>query len=108
MRLSQWLRFIVHLPRFLKLAHQFEALSFKARFEHLQRACIRLLDELKVEISVSLPHHLDLNETYYLVSNHQGTFDPILLVAAAPVAHSFISKVENLKLPVIGRWGRLI
>jgi 1-acyl-sn-glycerol-3-phosphate acyltransferase len=49
-----------------------------------------------------------VNETYYLVSNHQGTFDPIFLVAASPISTSFISKEENLKLPVIGSWGRKI
>jgi 1-acyl-sn-glycerol-3-phosphate acyltransferase len=108
MRFFQWLSFIFYLPHFVNLAKKVEPLSFHERFKLLQSSCIELLKALKVELSITLPDELNLDQAYYLVSNHQGTFDPILLVASSPVAHSFISKVENLKLPIIGQWGRLI
>ena len=108
MRWWQWLMFSVQLPKFNALAKQAQTLAFKDRFRLLQTACQNLLKHLKVDLNVIVLHPLDDQTSYYLVSNHQGTFDPILLVAGAPIPHSFISKVENLKLPVIGTWGRLI
>jgi 1-acyl-sn-glycerol-3-phosphate acyltransferase len=108
MRIWQWLIFATQLPRFAALARRAEKLNYHERFALLQKACQQLLRSLRVELRVQAPQHLNPQQAYYLVSNHQGTFDPILLVAGAPLAHSFISKVENLKLPVIGTWGRLI
>jgi len=108
MRLKQWLIFLTHLPHFVALAKRVETFEFKQRFFELQTACVALLNALGVKLGVKHAEALDVNQAYYVVSNHQGTFDPILLVASAPLAHSFISKVENLKLPVIGQWGRLI
>lgn len=108
MRIWQWLIFASQLPHFATLARRAEKLNFHERFALLQKACQQLLRALRVELHVQAPQDLDLKQAYYLVSNHQGTFDPILLVAGAPIAHTFISKVENLKLPVIGTWGRLI
>lgn len=108
MRLSQWLIFISRLPHFSALAKQAEVLDFKRRFDALQMACLSLLKSLGIKLSIDYEEPLQPNQALYMVCNHQGTFDPILLVASAPVAHSFISKVENLKLPIIGQWGRLI
>ena len=38
------------------------------------------------------------------VSNHQGTLDPALVVASCDIPLSFISKIENEKIPILGRW----
>lgn len=49
-----------------------------------------------------------LDETCYLVCNHQSAFDPIMVVASYPLALSFVSKKENAKIPIIGRWSKLM
>lgn len=40
----------------------------------------------------------------YFVSNHQGTIDPALIVAACETPLSFISKIENESIPLLGMW----
>ncbi|MBP3852473.1 MAG: 1-acyl-sn-glycerol-3-phosphate acyltransferase [Erysipelotrichaceae bacterium] len=43
-----------------------------------------------------------------LVSNHQGTLDPVLVMASCSQPVYFIAKEGAGKLPVIGRWARNI
>lgn len=43
-----------------------------------------------------------------LVSNHQGTLDPVLVMASCRQPVYFIAKEGAGKLPVIGRWARNI
>jgi len=81
---------------------------FETRFQCLQKNCQNLLKVMGIEIEMIVSSKIDLKETYYLVSNHQGTLDPILIMASSPFPHSFISKKENLKIPVVKTWGRLI
>ena len=47
---------------------------------------------------------VDITEPMYLVCNHQSTFDPIMVVASYPLNLTFISKIENKKIPIIKRW----
>ncbi|MDI9518157.1 MAG: lysophospholipid acyltransferase family protein [Bacillota bacterium] len=65
---------------------------------------IKMLNyKLEVEGSENLN-----DEATYFVSNHQGTFDPAIIVAASTVPISFISKKQNEKLPLIGSWSKTI
>lgn len=52
--------------------------------------------------------NIDENETYFFVSNHQGTLDPALLVATFPKPMTFISKQKNERMPIFGRCARSI
>lgn len=44
----------------------------------------------------------------FLISNHQGSLDPLIIVATCPEPVRFISKKENESLPLIGLWARSI
>ncbi|MDO4500558.1 MAG: lysophospholipid acyltransferase family protein [Erysipelotrichaceae bacterium] len=48
------------------------------------------------------------NDGVLFVCNHQGTIDPLLICAALKKPLSFISKKENEKLPLMGRWAQNI
>lgn len=100
--------FLIYLPWvYLKSLH-IDDLTFREKFLIIQKLCLTIIKMWKIKLIVNVSEKINPDETYYIVSNHQGTFDPIFLVAASPVANSFISKEENLKLPVIGAWGRKI
>ena len=40
----------------------------------------------------------------YFVCNHQGTIDPLIIAAACENPLSFISKIENESIPLLGMW----
>lgn len=42
------------------------------------------------------------------VSNHQGSFDIPVLMAYLPKPFGFISKIEVLKIPIVGSWMRIM
>ncbi|TXT17950.1 MAG: 1-acylglycerol-3-phosphate O-acyltransferase [Erysipelotrichaceae bacterium] len=107
MKLNQWFRFIALLfPVYFSSLKQ-KKRTFEQRWFTLKQWCERFFKwtQIKYEGHMS---PVSTNQTVYYVSNHQGQFDPILLMAVLQKPMTFISKVENLKLPVIGRWGKLI
>jgi 1-acyl-sn-glycerol-3-phosphate acyltransferase len=67
---------------------------------------IQLMRWLKVKIKIINPKPLP--QGILIVSNHQGTLDPIYLSAVLTTNHTYVSKTENLKVPMIGRWARNI
>lgn len=108
MTLWKWLLFLAMFPRLSQKAEQSKDLNFEEKFSVLQTECKAFFARLNIEYVCIHPEHVPHHEAIYFVSNHQGTFDPVLLMACAPKPHSFISKVENSKLPIVGKWGRLI
>lgn len=75
------------------------------RAEHWAKS---LLKTLGYPLTVKGVENIPLDETIYFVSNHQGTLDPVLVLASCPVHVAFISKKENEKMPIFGRWARNI
>ena len=67
-----------------------------------------VLKYLGYDLTVKGAKQIPKKETIYFVSNHQGTLDPVLVLASCPVHLAFISKKENEFLPVFGRWARNI
>lgn len=78
------------------------------RQERAERWSRFLLKYLGCRLIVEGAENVPTDRTVYFVSNHQGTLDPVPLLASCPVHLSFISKKENEKLPFFGRWARLI
>ena len=70
----------------------------------IKRWCLMVISDLGYKLDVKGLENLTIDKSIYFVSNHQGTFDPAIIIAACNVPLSFISKVENLKLPLIGSW----
>lgn len=63
-----------------------------------------ILPYLGYELLVEGEENIPENTPVFFVSNHQGTIDPALVVASSHVPLSFISKIQNEKIPVLGRW----
>ncbi|HCT63282.1 MAG TPA: 1-acyl-sn-glycerol-3-phosphate acyltransferase [Erysipelotrichaceae bacterium] len=104
----QWLVLLLYFPILYLQSFKVRHADFETRFRCLQKSCQNLLKVMGIKLEVVISSKIDISEPYYLVSNHQGTFDPILIMASSPFAHSFISKKENLKIPVVKTWGKLI
>ncbi len=107
MSLIQWFKFALLLFPVYFSGRKQKLRSFDQRWFTLKGWCEKFFVDLKIKTKASYRSEI-INETVYYVSNHQGQFDPILLMALAKNPMTFISKEENLKLPVIGKWGRLI
>ena len=107
MSLRQWLRFLAMFPAIYRSALRQKHTNFHERWATLKRWCQTFFVKMKRTYRV-VDRQSTIPPVAYYVSNHQGTFDPILLLAAIDQPLTFISKAENLKLPVIGTWGRLI
>lgn len=103
----QWLKFAALLVPVYFSALKQKHRSFDKRWFTLKHWCLRFFTLMKIPYEVTQRGE-PIEETVYYVCNHQGQFDPILLMAALNRPMTFISKVENLKIPVIGKWGRLI
>lgn len=73
----------------------------------LQSYCWKLIKNSNIELIIEKDYQVS-DETTLFVCNHQGTLDPIFLIASVNQAFSFISKDSNSKLPLIGRWEKLI
>ncbi|NBK96500.1 MAG: 1-acyl-sn-glycerol-3-phosphate acyltransferase [Clostridia bacterium] len=82
--------------------------SVRQRYFRLQKWSCFFLRYFGYQLTIEGQEHIPDDQAIYFVSNHQGTLDPILIVASCPVPLSFISKKENEKLPVFGKWARNI
>jgi len=78
--------------------------SWVVKAQKMRYWLVTMMRWLQVKMVVNNPHRLP--DGCLIVSNHQGTLDPIYLSAVLPVNHTYVSKTENLKLPLIGRWAK--
>lgn len=90
-----------------------DALFFKnkttaIKYKRLQMWCRFALSFLGLKLTVHGKEFLLQDESVLLVSNHQGTIDPLLIIASFDQPLTFVSKSSNRKLLGIGKWGELI
>lgn len=76
------------------------------KHQAIQQWCQKLMKTLNYDLEVEMAQPLE--QPCYLVCNHQSTFDPIMVLASYNQPLSFVSKIENKKLPVVGRWSKLL
>ncbi|OQC11277.1 MAG: 1-acyl-sn-glycerol-3-phosphate acyltransferase [Tenericutes bacterium ADurb.Bin087] len=71
------------------------------RMKKGQKIARRVLKILKVDVEIrQMPDFKD-DEIYYIVSNHTSVLDLVVLLAYLPLPVSFLSKVENKKIPFV-------
>lgn len=94
---------IVHLDAFL-----YKNKSLQVRYKRLQGWCRFTLSFLGIKLTVHGKDLIPKDESVLLVSNHQGTIDPLLIISTFDQPMTFVSKSSNRKIPGIGKWGQLI
>ncbi|MFV0552663.1 MAG: lysophospholipid acyltransferase family protein [Anaerorhabdus sp.] len=87
-------------------ARRLKNASFEERYKAARECCLKFFKLVKTPViynDVKLPEGPVL-----FVSNHQGTIDPLVIVAALEKPTTFISKQENKKIPIISTWASLL
>lgn len=107
MTFLQWGRFICLLFPVYFSSFKQRTRTFEERWFTLKHYSEKFFILTKIKYSVTYKSE-PTDQTVYYVANHEGQFDPILIMATMKKPMTFISKVENLKIPVIGKWGKLI
>lgn len=103
MSFFQILRALCILPfAWLSVVFNFKK-PIEIRYQKMHVWAKRLVRFLGYELSCQGVEKIPTNEAVFFVSNHQGTLDPALLVAANPTPMTFISKAKNERMPIFGR-----
>ncbi len=108
MKVIRLFSFILVLPFLWVSGKQYKKKSFERKYIRLQRWCKFGLSWFGLKLNVKGLENIPLHQPIFLVSNHQGTTDPLLVIASFPYPMSFVSKVQNKSFPGIGLWGSLI
>lgn len=80
----------------------------QTRYQRLQKWCLFALRILNLKLIVHGTENIQSAQSAFLVSNHQGTIDPLLVIASYHSPMSFVSKSSNQRILGIGKWGELI
>lgn len=79
---------------------------FEIRYQHTRLWCKRLLKCFKIDLKVNRQQSIDTNSPILIVSNHQSFFDLMMLVMGVPFPFTFVSKVQNKKIPYLSSWAK--
>lgn len=82
--------------------------SLLIKYTKARRWSTFILSYLGYNLEIYGANNIPKEGPIYFVCNHQGTIDPALVVASCPIPVSFISKKENEKMPIFGRWAQNI
>lgn len=108
MKTTDFLKAMPLLPASWLSSILFQNKPLKKRQQRAEKWAKDLLKAVGYNLTVTGVENIPTDETIYFVSNHQGTLDPVLVLASCPVHVAFISKKENEKMPIFGRWARNI
>lgn len=87
-------------------AIQVQRQPFEKRYQSARKCSHRFMSVVKSQV---VCNQIDYPQGAILfVANHQGTIDPLLLVAAISKPMTFISKQENKKIPIIQTWAKVL
>lgn len=103
-----WIKISLFLPYFIFLAYRVKNKTFEERFFAGKKMSKIVLQMANVNVEVSGLVHIQKQETYLFVGNHQGSLDPFLLLYALPYPSSAVAKKELERMPFINTWFSLL
>ncbi len=98
---------LIAFPLWIKML-KLEKIEETARFPEIKKTANKILKFLGFHLVSQGVENIPINEAVLYVSNHQGTIDPLLVIASSSIPMAFISKSENEKMPFFGRGSRLL
>ena len=104
----KYLLIILYIPISWYHAITCRSQSLAKRYERLRKDCLKLLRLVKLDLEVEGLENLKDVEVASFISNHQGTLDPLFIVAACPIPLTFVSKIENKKMIFLSSWAKSI
>lgn len=106
----RWIQLIRALPllpfSYLEARKKYE--SDKEAYISCRKWSKRVLKAMGLTLEIEGSQNLEGLSGIFFVSNHQGTLDPAIIMAASPLPIRFISKLENESIPLLGLWARKI
>lgn len=81
---------------------------FEERYAHMVKWSYKFLSAFKMKLEVEQTAPLPEDAAILFVSNHQSEFDMFMLFAGINYPFTFISKVENKKVPYVGSWSKTL
>lgn len=81
---------------------------FEERYAHMIKWSTKFLSVFKMKIDVEQAENLPEDAPILFISNHQSEFDMLMLIAGINRPFTFISKVENKKVPYVSSWSKTL
>ena len=81
---------------------------FSTRYAHIQFWCRSLMKSLGISLRVEGEIPAFEDQPILFVSNHQSFFDLVMLEAGIPIPFTFISKVQNGRIPFLRSWAKTL
>lgn len=81
---------------------------FSKRYDRMAHWSTKVMSAFKVELKVDQQEELPKDRPILFVSNHQSEFDMLMLIKGISQPFSFISKVENEKVPYVASWSKTL
>lgn len=79
---------------------------FEERSKCIAKWGRRLYKSFGITFEVEVEDTLPSDTPILFISNHQSSFDLLMLVVGIPVPFTFVSKVENKKIPFLSSWSK--
>lgn len=92
----------------LRYSRKPEKYPLEKRYKRVRGIVLQFLRILKVDVKTLNKPDLSGDKKYYLVGNHISFLDPVILIALNETPISFVSKIEVLKFPFVGRVLKII
>lgn len=102
------IRTLLYIPISWFHAFNVRKQPFEIKYQQLRKDILKLMKILHLTLEVEGLENIEHLEVASFISNHQGTFDPLWIVAASPIPLKFISKKENQNMIFLGSWAKTI
>lgn len=82
--------------------------SFETRYAHMRMWSHTFISIFKMKQEIEQAGEFPNDAPVLFVSNHQSAFDLLMLMNGISLPFTFISKVENAKVPYISNWSKTL
>ncbi|MGL5541283.1 MAG: lysophospholipid acyltransferase family protein [Erysipelotrichaceae bacterium] len=103
-----WIKASVFVPYFVWLAHKVKGKTFEERFEGARIVSKTVLRLARAKVKYEGIEHVEQDQNYLFVGNHQGSLDPFIIIAGMPTPVSAVAKQELFNIPLIRTWFALL
>lgn len=103
-----WMKMFLLLPVAYISAVRVRKKDFGLRFEVARQWAFILLRMTKTRLEIKGQENFPKEDGNLLVCNHQGSMDAFVLFGAIDVPFTAVGKVQGAKIPILGRWYKVM
>jgi len=94
---------LFNYPKILRYSRKKDKYPLSVRYEYGRKLIKRIDKALKVDFHISGKENMIDEGNVVFLGNHQSNFDPLLLIDLFETPTTFVSKIETLNFPFVGR-----